>query len=282
MTQQDLLNAITGGAGVKFKYVDYNVFKKAREVLAEHKRDITDREEYVVRHLYNFGAPKWTAEKLSKKFGVTVARIYQIKNATLTKLRHPEVRNYITVPKPAPTAEKYFENELTVRTTNCLLAEGIYTREQAQAIWDKNPNDFLKIPNLGRRCFNEIKDWLARHKQEEVKAEPTPEPKRPTIAVEILDNTVNAVAEAKKNTSVIKNMDNELARGFRNVSQDIQTLTARIIKLETAVERLTPSKAKDLAPLDDLIIKTMAEATPLTAAAFKEFTRMVEKAHGIK
>lgn len=281
MTQQDLLDAITGGAEAEFKYVDYNVFKKAREVLATHKRDITDREEYVVRHLYNFGAPKWTAEKLSKKFGVTVARIYQIKNTALTKLRHPEVRKRITVPKPA-LPQTDFGHDLTVRTTNCLLAEGIYTKEQVIEIWNKDPNEFLKMPNLGRRSFNELKDWMSQVKAE-VKAEPVPEPKKPTIANEILEGVVHTLKEARKTSAHTKRIDDELVRAFSGVRHDIQSLTARIIKLETAIEK-TDKRAinEGIVPLDDVMITTLAEGTPLTPAAFKELARMVEKALGVK
>jgi phenylpyruvate tautomerase PptA (4-oxalocrotonate tautomerase family) len=283
MKQHDLLNEIANGNNVEFAYADYNVFRKAREVLAEQKRDITEREEYIVRRLYSVGAPKWTAEKLSKKFKITVARIYQIKNATLNKLRHPAVIERLTKRK-TPTPKYEFEYDLTVRTTNCLLAEGIYSKEQVIEIWNKEPNDFLKIPNFGRRCFNEIKDWMAQVNPE-VKAEPTPEPEaqKKSIATEILDGVVHTLKEAKKNTSVIKNMDNELARGFRNVGQDIQTLTARIIKLETLVDKAMSPAARDgITPLDDATIELLAKDTPLTVGAFKQFTRIVEKALGVK
>jgi hypothetical protein len=186
-----------------------------------------------------------------------------------------------------------FGYDISTRTRNCLLAEKIYTKEQVIDIWNKEPRAFLRFENLGRRSFNEIKDWMAQIKLEteekpevkpEVKPEDKPEekPTKRTIATEILEGVVHTLKEARKNSSNIRKMDNELARGFDSVGQNIQSLTARIIRLETAIERLTPSPAKGLAPLDDFFIAAMAENTPLTPAAFKEFTRMVEKAHGIR
>lgn len=289
MTQPNLVSEITNASNVEFKYADYNVFRKAREVLSEHKQkyNITHREEAVVRHLYNFGAPKWTAEKLSKKFGVTVARIYQIKQAALKKLRHPKVVERLITGKPAPRPANDFDT-LTVRTRNCLYGGQIYTLADLQAVWDKNPNELLKLPNLGHRSFNELKDWMAQRTPKaevkaEVKAEPVPEPKKPTIANEILEGVVHTLKEARKTSAHTKRIDNELVRAFSGVRHDIQSLTARIIKLETAIEK-TDKRAINagIAPLDDVMITTLAEGTPLTPAAFKELARMVEKALGVK
>ena len=48
---------------------------------------------------------------------------------------------------------------LTVRTSNCLKAEEIYTLDE---LCQSSERRLLSIPNLGRRSFNEIKEALAK------------------------------------------------------------------------------------------------------------------------
>jgi len=48
---------------------------------------------------------------------------------------------------------------LTVRTSNCLRAEDIFTIEE---LCNKTEIDLLKVPNLGRGSLNEIKEALAK------------------------------------------------------------------------------------------------------------------------
>jgi len=48
--------------------------------------------------------------------------------------------------------------ELTVRSANCLKAENIY---YIGDLIQRQENDLLKAPNLGRKSLNEIKDILA-------------------------------------------------------------------------------------------------------------------------
>lgn len=48
---------------------------------------------------------------------------------------------------------------LTVRTGNCLKGEDIRTLEE---LCSKKEIDLLKIPNLGRRSLNEIREALAQ------------------------------------------------------------------------------------------------------------------------
>lgn len=50
--------------------------------------------------------------------------------------------------------------EFTARTFNCLNSEGITTVKQ---LIRKNPKDLLKIPNLGKKSFNEIEQFLEQH-----------------------------------------------------------------------------------------------------------------------
>lgn len=50
--------------------------------------------------------------------------------------------------------------EFTTRTLNCLNAEGITTVKQ---LIKKHPKDLLKIPNLGKKSFDEIEQFLKQH-----------------------------------------------------------------------------------------------------------------------
>ena len=50
------------------------------------------------------------------------------------------------------------ELELTVRSTNCLRAEGIFLIGD---LIQRSEYDLLKTPNLGKKSLNEIKDVLA-------------------------------------------------------------------------------------------------------------------------
>lgn len=51
-----------------------------------------------------------------------------------------------------------YELELTVRSTNCLRAEGIFLIGD---LIQRSEFDLLKTPNLGKKSLNEIKDVLA-------------------------------------------------------------------------------------------------------------------------
>lgn len=56
-------------------------------------------------------------------------------------------------------ADGYIEDlELSARSDKCLHAESIRTISQLLRFTE---NDLLKVPNLGRRSLNEIKDQLA-------------------------------------------------------------------------------------------------------------------------
>lgn len=47
--------------------------------------------------------------------------------------------------------------ELTVRSENCLKDAGVLTIKQLQALTE---NDLLRLPNLGRKSLNEIKEQM--------------------------------------------------------------------------------------------------------------------------
>jgi DNA-directed RNA polymerase alpha subunit len=49
---------------------------------------------------------------------------------------------------------------LTVRTTNCLMSEDIFTVSELISFRE---NDLFKIPNMGRKSLNDIKDRLKKY-----------------------------------------------------------------------------------------------------------------------
>ncbi len=52
------------------------------------------------------------------------------------------------------------ELELTVRSTNCLKAENIFT---VADLVQKEESELLRTPNLGKKSLNEIKAVLLAH-----------------------------------------------------------------------------------------------------------------------
>ena len=75
-------------------------------------------------------------------------------NSWNTRSKKPEENNDDILDKPVETLE------LLSRTLNCLRAEKIYTIRDLTL---KNKWDLLKVPNLGRKSLNEIKDALSLH-----------------------------------------------------------------------------------------------------------------------
>jgi hypothetical protein len=51
---------------------------------------------------------------------------------------------------------------LTIRSRNCLMAEGLFTKQQVEALFhiDYTKSELRKIPNLGRKTHKEIAWWL--------------------------------------------------------------------------------------------------------------------------
>lgn len=54
--------------------------------------------------------------------------------------------------------EKIMDMCFTIRTRNCLLAEGINTLEE---LLNYSEVELLKTPNLGQKSLREIKDFLS-------------------------------------------------------------------------------------------------------------------------
>jgi hypothetical protein len=52
------------------------------------------------------------------------------------------------------------ELELTVRTYNCLKAEEIYT---VADLVTRTEHELIRVPNLGKKCLEEIKEVLATY-----------------------------------------------------------------------------------------------------------------------
>ena len=52
------------------------------------------------------------------------------------------------------------ELKLTIRTTNCLMSEDIFTINELISL---SENDLLKMVNMGRKSLNDIKDRLKTH-----------------------------------------------------------------------------------------------------------------------
>lgn len=63
-------------------------------------------------------------------------------------------------PNEQPTKMLIEDLYLTVRATNCLRAEDIYTVEQ---LVDKTRGQLMQIPNFGKSCLKEVEKALNRN-----------------------------------------------------------------------------------------------------------------------
>lgn len=67
-----------------------------------------------------------------------------------------ELKTTTAKKKPAPAID-LADLGMTIRTTNCLRAEGIHTLRD---IVSRKEIDLLKLPNFGRHCLNEVRAVL--------------------------------------------------------------------------------------------------------------------------
>ena len=95
--------------------------------------------------------PTWLGSKAARE---AVEMYTSLENAIADDERIKEIRKTINEKQAV-----WDILGLTVRTSNCLKAEEIYTLDE---LCQSSERRLLSIPNLGRRSFNEIKEALAK------------------------------------------------------------------------------------------------------------------------
>ncbi len=95
--------------------------------------------------------PTWLGSKAARE---AVEMYTSLENAIADDERIKEIRKTINEKQAV-----WDILGLTVRTSNCLKAEEIYTLDE---LCQSSERRLLSIPNLGRRSFREIKEALAK------------------------------------------------------------------------------------------------------------------------
>ena len=141
--------------------IQYHNYFTKMEVMAQKINDLHNKLNSISR-LGNVGGEKYLAEqlKLINGFGDGLNNVYQefqdFRKDTIAAF----VNLGVTVDRidQSNRQQSIRELDMTVRTTNCLLAENIYTVGE---LCNCTESDLLKTPNFGKRCLQEVKDTLA-------------------------------------------------------------------------------------------------------------------------
>jgi len=172
------------------------VFEGSETVILQFLSSVlTPREQTVITGFYGIGCEKKTGSVIAIEFDVTTDRIRQVRLKALRKLSHSERLEKLAlmleehhwsqkdpdvqelrrrlerceaqiakilsafVTPTAPDSNGTIDDlGLTVRATNCLKAEGFRTILDVTA---RSESELFKVPNLGRKSLNEIKEVLA-------------------------------------------------------------------------------------------------------------------------
>jgi len=162
-----------------------NLFKETFEVLTSQERDILN--------LRFLTGKQFTLQKIGNQYGFTRERIRQIIKNALRKLQHParvkllrekiikiflgetglnslmsheitklelevrKLREKLDVKSTSVQDVQLSEIELSTRTTNCMRENKILTLGQ---LANMSIAQVFAIPNLGRKCFLELKEVL--------------------------------------------------------------------------------------------------------------------------
>ncbi len=167
----------------------------AQRIIEEVLCTLTEREVQMLHKRFGLGTEKlMPLEEIGQEFGVTGERIRQIEAKSFRKLRHPsrsdrlrpfisnfgdwvEIANSLQKKVDSLSQEKErllqrgdfqveiatllrsIDNlELTVRAYSCLKWENIYLIGE---LVQQTEYELSKVPNLGRKSINEIKEVLA-------------------------------------------------------------------------------------------------------------------------
>lgn len=165
----------------------------AQQIIDGVLNTLTEREVRVLHMHFGLGNENTVSlEKIAQKFGITRERIRQIEAKSFRKLRHPSrsdrLRPFINGLgdwiKIADSLQKQVDSllqsdalkeralrekvpillrsiddlELTVRAYTCLKYENIYLIGE---LVQQTEYELSKVPNLGRKSLNEIKEVLA-------------------------------------------------------------------------------------------------------------------------
>ena len=141
--------------------IQYHNYFTKMEVMAQKINDLHNKLNSISK-FSNPGGEKYLAEqiKLINGFGDGLNNVYQefqdFRKDTIAAF----VNLGVTVDRidQSNRQQSIRELDMTVRTTNCLLAENIYTVGE---LCNCTESDLLKTPNFGKRCLQEVKDTLA-------------------------------------------------------------------------------------------------------------------------
>lgn len=91
----------------------------------------------------------------AQQFTFTFSSIQQV-----TEFAEAWLNGAKSIPRVAPEKHRIDEASISVRTANCLKAEGLTYMEEALAL---GQTGLLRFPIVGKKTVEEIGEWAKRH-----------------------------------------------------------------------------------------------------------------------
>jgi hypothetical protein len=166
----------------KLESVTPQTNSRVRQILCTRLEDLSQNQRRILCQVYGIGIASMPMAALARKWGVGSDRIRRIRDNAIDRLRHPTSRGPLAVElqeagmhfpglEEAVAEHRKLKAEtsagvqpldaldLSRRTTDALKDDGIHTVAQLK---ERSEDELLRIPKLGRKSLQEIRQVLRR------------------------------------------------------------------------------------------------------------------------